>query len=143
MTFPGGPGGFPEGVLAPCDALRIMVLYRSVPELIPARLVERAHAVRTGRRNGGLKAGQGGIQAAAAAAAQEQESQPQKVQAEDVAAAAAAAVAVVFATSATESSGAETASAPSTAAGSAPGSPVAGVAALTPAARPTEELLAL
>ncbi|KAJ1544239.1 hypothetical protein HK405_008796 [Cladochytrium tenue] len=129
LTFPGGPGAFPEGVLAPCDALRIMVLYRSVPELIPGRLAERAHAVRAGRRDGGLRAGQGGIQAASQLAQQ----QIQQVLQE-----------VVSTTSAAESSGAETASAPSTVNGSAPGSPLAGGAAqLSTDARASKEHPAL
>ncbi|KAJ3115281.1 hypothetical protein HDU96_000903 [Phlyctochytrium bullatum] len=56
------PGGFPEGVIAPCDALRIMVLYRSNPGLIPVRLMERALEILHGKpATSGLRAGQGGI----------------------------------------------------------------------------------
>ncbi|KAJ3216220.1 hypothetical protein HDU67_009794 [Dinochytrium kinnereticum] len=53
---------FPEGVIAPCDALRIMVLYRSSPQVIPQRLVERAMEILNGKpATSGLRAGEGGI----------------------------------------------------------------------------------
>ncbi|KAJ1561536.1 hypothetical protein HK405_003610, partial [Cladochytrium tenue] len=39
LVFPGS--GFPQGVRAPWDAMRIKVLYRSAPELIHAWLTER------------------------------------------------------------------------------------------------------
>ncbi|KAI8609762.1 hypothetical protein BC830DRAFT_1096007 [Chytriomyces sp. MP71] len=40
MDFTAHP--VPEQVIAPCDALRIMILYRSNPSIIPVRLMERA-----------------------------------------------------------------------------------------------------
>ncbi|KAJ1547795.1 hypothetical protein HK096_011215 [Nowakowskiella sp. JEL0078] len=41
----------PEGVIAPCDALRIMVLQRSVHDTIPAKLLERSVAILDGNKD--------------------------------------------------------------------------------------------
>ncbi|KAJ3100472.1 hypothetical protein HDU97_002209 [Phlyctochytrium planicorne] len=63
------PSPFPENVIAPCDALRIMVLYRSNPDMIPIRLLERAYEILDGKpATSGLRAGQGSITMAPAEA---------------------------------------------------------------------------
>jgi uncharacterized membrane protein YgcG len=46
-----GVENVPEGVIAPCDALRIMLLYRSEPEKIVGELLERADELQ-GRERG-------------------------------------------------------------------------------------------
>ncbi|KAJ3109777.1 hypothetical protein HDU97_000007 [Phlyctochytrium planicorne] len=43
------PSPFPENIISPCDALRLMVLYRSMPEMIPLRLLERAYEMLSGK----------------------------------------------------------------------------------------------
>ncbi|KAJ3194744.1 hypothetical protein HK101_001971 [Irineochytrium annulatum] len=51
-----------EGVIAPCDALRIMVLYRSNPGMIPVRLAERCREILDGKPvTSGLRAGEGAM----------------------------------------------------------------------------------
>ncbi|KAJ3229170.1 hypothetical protein HDU81_005567 [Chytriomyces hyalinus] len=47
-----------QGVIAPCDALRIMILYRANPEMIPRRLQERAVELVNGKPlTSGIEAG--------------------------------------------------------------------------------------
>ncbi|KAJ3245413.1 hypothetical protein HDU78_009286 [Chytriomyces hyalinus] len=47
-----------QGVIAPCDALRIMILYRANPEVIPRRLQERAVELMNGKPlTSGIEAG--------------------------------------------------------------------------------------
>ncbi|KAJ3142602.1 mitochondrial chaperone [Physocladia obscura] len=49
----------PEQVIAPCDALRLMILYRSNPSIIPVRLMERASELLNGKPlTTGIQAGE-------------------------------------------------------------------------------------
>ncbi|KAI9332216.1 P-loop containing nucleoside triphosphate hydrolase protein [Obelidium mucronatum] len=49
----------PEHVIAPCDALRIMILYRSNPSIIPVRLMERGIELLDGKPlTTGIQAGE-------------------------------------------------------------------------------------
>ncbi|KAI9331746.1 hypothetical protein BDR26DRAFT_841135 [Obelidium mucronatum] len=51
-----------EHTIAPCDALRIMILYRSNPELIPLRLLERGDEILSGKPlTTGIQAGEAAI----------------------------------------------------------------------------------
>ncbi|KAJ3023731.1 UNVERIFIED_CONTAM: hypothetical protein HDU68_008487 [Siphonaria sp. JEL0065] len=52
----------PEHTIAPCDALRIMILYRSNPELIPIRLMERGIEILNGKPlTTGIQAGEAAL----------------------------------------------------------------------------------
>ncbi|KAJ3200933.1 mitochondrial chaperone [Entophlyctis luteolus] len=52
----------PEHVIAPCDALRVMILYRSNPSVIPIRLMERAGELLEGKSAAtGIQAGQSAL----------------------------------------------------------------------------------
>ncbi|KAJ3202538.1 mitochondrial chaperone [Entophlyctis luteolus] len=54
----------PEHVIAPCDALRVMILYRSNPSVIPMRLMERATELLDGKPlTTGIQAGEGSLAA--------------------------------------------------------------------------------
>ncbi|KAJ3241871.1 hypothetical protein HDU81_009733 [Chytriomyces hyalinus] len=54
----------PEHVIAPCDALRIMILYRSNPSIIPTRLMERAIELLEGKPlTTGIQAGESSMSA--------------------------------------------------------------------------------
>ncbi|KAJ3013838.1 UNVERIFIED_CONTAM: hypothetical protein HDU68_000521 [Siphonaria sp. JEL0065] len=52
----------PEHVIAPCDALRIMILYRSNPSVIPVRLMERSSELLGGKsQSAGIQAGEAAL----------------------------------------------------------------------------------
>ncbi|KAJ3082574.1 mitochondrial chaperone [Rhizoclosmatium hyalinum] len=51
-----------EGVIAPCDAQRLMILYRSNPEVIAERLMERANELLDGKPlSTGIQGGESGL----------------------------------------------------------------------------------